>query len=73
MIVMTDSSGRRPKDSTKRVSAVVYGLLFGSALGLLVAVIWFPDAVALGLVIGAAVGVVAGAAFDAMYGPRRRR
>ncbi|WP_460793569.1 hypothetical protein [Nocardioides pacificus] len=49
-----------------RTSMLIYGLIFGPALGMLLALILVGgDAIAWGLIVGAGLGVVIGTTWDA--------
>lgn len=57
----------------KRTSMLTYGLVFGPALGMLVALLFLgSEALGAGLAIGAALGIVIGALLDAAQEHRRR-
>ena len=56
-----------------QTSMVVHGLLFGTALGMVFALVLAGgDALALGLVFGAGLGVVVGAVLEAQRGRRNQ-
>lgn len=69
---MTASSTGTGRDG-QGTSMLTYGLLFGPALGLLVALVFLDGSdLAWGLVIGAAAGVLVGVMLDAEHERRSR-
>ncbi len=56
---------RRRDDRRSWQSGLVYGLIFGSAIGLLASTVFELD-LALGLVFGAAIGIIAGLVVDGL-------